>query len=131
MTDLWAILVVLGACVLGSFGPILIKLGVNRHKARPTAAVPATGIRGFVNLAFAMATNWHILAGIAVYGVSSILFIPALRGGDLSVLYPLVASSYIWVSIWSVLFLKERMTALKILGIVLIIAGISCIGFGA
>jgi drug/metabolite transporter (DMT)-like permease len=47
------------------------------------------------------------------------------------VLYPLVASSYIWVSIWSVLFLKERMTALKIVGIVLIIAGISCIGFGA
>jgi uncharacterized membrane protein len=129
MTELWAILVVLGACVLGSFGPILIKLGVNKHKAHPLPAVPAGGIRGLVNLAFAMATNWFIIAGIAVYGVSSILFIPALRGGDLSVLYPLVASSYIWVSIWSVLFLKERMTALKIIGIILILAGISFIGY--
>ena len=129
MTQLWAILLVLGACVLGSFGPVFIKKGVNKHKERP--AIPAKGIKALFNLAFAIATNWRIIVGLVFYGLSSVLFIPALRGGDLSVLYPLVASSYIWVSIWSVLFLKERMTALKIIGIVLIIAGISCIGFGA
>jgi multidrug transporter EmrE-like cation transporter len=129
MTELWAILLVLGACVLGSFGPILIKKGVNKHKTLPPSH--KKGLARLVELAFALAFNWGIVAGIAVYGLSSILFIPALRGGDLSVLYPLVASSYIWVSIWSALFLKERISAFKIVGIVLIIAGISCIGIGA
>ena len=129
MTQLWAILLVLGACVIGSFGPILIKKGVNRQKALPTSQ--KKGLAKIIGLALSLAFNWRIVAGIAVYGISSILFIPALRGGDLSVLYPLVASSYIWVSIWSVLFLKERMSAMKMAGIVLIIAGISCIGIGA
>jgi multidrug transporter EmrE-like cation transporter len=129
MTELWAILLVLGACVIGSFGPILIKKGVNKHKERP--APVKKGLAGLIHLALSLATNWRIIAGIGCYGVSSILFIPALRGGDLSVLYPLVASSYIWVSIWSVIFLKERMTTLKIVGIGIIIAGISVIGLSA
>jgi multidrug transporter EmrE-like cation transporter len=118
MTELWAMLLVIVACLVGSFGPILMKKGMNVH--RPS---------GLFAQALALAMNWRIILGVAVYVFSILLFLPALRGGDLSVIYPLAASQYIWVSVWTVLFLKERMTPLKILAVVLIIAGISVIGY--
>jgi uncharacterized membrane protein len=60
-----------------------------------------------------------------------LLFIPALKGGDLSVLYPFVALAYIWVSLLSVKFLGEKMNKFKWLGIALIIIGVSFIGIGS
>jgi len=59
------------------------------------------------------------------------IFIPALRGGDLSVLYPFVSLSYIWVMLLSIKMLGEKMTKLKWLGILLIISGVSLIGLGS
>ena len=66
-----------------------------------------------------------------MYGISTILFIPALKGGELSVLYPFVALAYIWVSLLSVKFLGEKMNKVKWLGIALIILGVSFIGLGS
>ena len=36
-----------------------------------------------------------------------------LKGGDLSILYPFVALTYIWVSLLSVKFLGEKMNLIK------------------
>ena len=71
------------------------------------------------------------MGGVALYGVGTVLFIPALRGGDLSVLYPFVSLNYIWVSLLSVRFLGEKMNRLKWLGVALIILGVSFIGIGS
>ena len=48
----------------------------------------------------------------------------------MSVLYPLVSLGYIWALLWSVLFLKERLTRNKVFGLLLIVLGIVLIGFG-
>ena len=118
MAELWAMLTVIGACLLGSFGPILIKKGTVRiHHTQ-----------GIKQLIISIITNWQLISGLALYGISALIFIPALRGGDLSVLYPLVSTSYIFVSIWSVLILHERMTRLKWFGIAVIIAGVVLVG---
>ena len=55
----------------------------------------------------------------------------SLRGGEVSVLYPIIATSYIWVSFLSIFFLNESMNNFKWLGVTSIIAGIILIGYGS
>lgn len=112
MTELWAIMVVIFACFIGSFAPILIKKATTKEFK-------------------AMLFDKNLIAGLVLYGISTIIFIPTLRAGELSVLYPFVATTYVWVCVWSVKFLNEKMTKLKWIGIGLILIGVSFIGFGS
>ena len=114
-TQLWAVGLVLLGTIVGAFGPILLKRGSN-----------AFGLS-----IYALLRNYNVLFGIFLYGISSLIFIPALRGGDLSVLYPFVSVNYIWVSLLSVKFLNEKMNSLKWFGILLIIVGVSVIGLAS
>ena len=91
-TELWAIGLVIFASMLGSFGPILLKKGSARFRFNIKALI----------------TNYQLIGGLLFYGIGTILFIPALKGGELSVLYPLVATVYIWVSLLSIKFLNEN-----------------------
>lgn len=111
-TELWAIALVLAANAIGSFGPIYLK-------------------KASVDFNFSLKTlfNKHLLAGLFFYGVGTILFVSALKGGEISVLYPLVATVYIWVSFLSLKMLDEKITLFKIVGILLIILGVCFIGF--
>lgn len=111
-TQLWAIGLALLSVAIGAWGPILLKKGA--HKL---------SFNIFHNM-----KNFNLIAGIAVYGVATIIYLAALRGGELSVLYPLVSLSYPAVAILSVWLLGERMNWVKWLGIVCILAGISLIG---
>ena len=52
----------------------------------------------------------------------------ALRHGELSVLYPLISLSYVWVAILSVLIFHETMTPIRIAGILTIIGGVATLG---
>ncbi|MBI2138447.1 EamA family transporter [Candidatus Woesearchaeota archaeon] len=112
--ELWSIALVLLASFLGSFGPIFIKKG---------SAKASFSIR-------ALLSNYHLLFGFFLYAVGTALFIPALKGGSLSVLYPLVSTTYIWVALWSMILLKEKMNVMKWAGIAVIIIGVSLIGIG-
>ena len=69
-------------------------------------------------------TNWQVIIGICLYAVGAAILIIALRGGDLSILYPIIATSYIWVSLMSMYFFGELMNIYKWLGVAFIIIGI-------
>lgn len=114
-TELWAMVLVMSATLVGAFGPILLKKASEKK---------LSNIRSILS-------NYHLFGGVALYGVGTIIFILALRGGDLSILFPLVALTYIWVSLLSVKFLGEKMNKMKWLGILLIIIGVSFIGLGS
>ena len=113
-TQLWAIGLVLLASFVGSSGPIFLK------KFSPS-----------LTLRFSSLWNKWFILGFTAYALGTILFIPALRGGELSVLYPLVATTYIWVCLWSIRFLHEAMNVQKWLGIALIVCGVALIGLGS
>ena len=68
--------------------------------------------------------NYKFFIGAILYALSAVLFVVALKYGDLSLLYPIIATSYIWVSLFSNVFLREEFPLFKWLGIILIIAGI-------
>ena len=114
-TKLWAALLVLFTTLLTSSAQILYKLGS-------------------ANLTFdiiKILTNYYLLAGIFLYSIGGILMIVSFRGGDVSVLYPIIATSYIWVSFLSIRFLGETMNIFKWLGVITIIIGIIAIGYGS
>lgn len=109
-----ASVVVIIGCIIGAFGSLYLKKGAD--KASP-------------NL-FKLITNYEIILGIMFYAVSVIMFIFALKGNPLSIIYPLVSTSYIWIAFFSIRFLDERMNLMKWLGIFYIVFGVVCIGIG-
>ena len=76
-------------------------------------------------------SNWELLAGMILYGIAAVMLIYALKSGDLNVLYPIVATSFIWVTILSYAIFHESLSHYKILGVASILAGISIIGIGS
>jgi len=113
-TELWSILLVFIGTIIGSFGALYLKIGSKDI---------SINIKKLIR-------NYKLILGFVFYGISSIFFIIALTGGELSVLYPLCAASYIWVCFLSMKFLNEKMNRLKWLGIITIVIGIIFIGIG-
>ncbi|MBS3141790.1 EamA family transporter [Candidatus Woesearchaeota archaeon] len=114
-TELWAIGLVVIASLAGALGPIMFKKAAQRLKRSPLALLK----------------NYYLFAGAGFYALGTILFIPALKGGELSVLYPFVSLTYVWVSLLSVFLLKERMNMVKWSGVACIIIGVTLIGIGS
>ncbi|MBI2578464.1 MAG: EamA family transporter [Candidatus Aenigmarchaeota archaeon] len=75
--------------------------------------------------------NVIVIAGFLAYGIAALLFLHALRDGQLSVLYPIWSLSFVWVFLASSMLLKETVTLLNWFGIILIMAGVSLAGRGA
>ena len=115
-TKWWAIALMIPCTIFTSTGQILYKVGVNEITTELSTI--------FFNL--------PLIAGVISYGIGLILLILAFRGGELSVLYPIIATGYIWVSLASsYLFETDSMTLNKWAGVIIIILGITLIGWGA
>jgi len=72
--------------------------------------------------------TWPILIGLMLYTIGWIVFITALKDGDLTVVFPIVATSYIIAAIYAVMIFNEQITMLRWIGIALIFAGVAMIG---
>jgi uncharacterized membrane protein len=80
---------------------------------------------------FSMVTNHFLVIGVLTYALAAAMMLVALKHGDLSVLYPMVAASYIWVSLLSPMFFPtDSMNITKWFGIILVVAGVSAVGLG-
>jgi len=87
-----SVALVFGCTLFGAAAQILFKFGANAL----TSGSP-----------LAMATNLQLVAGCGLYGVSTVLLVLALRDGKLSILYPVISLTYVWVALLSVAFFKE------------------------
>jgi undecaprenyl phosphate-alpha-L-ara4N flippase subunit ArnE len=100
---------------LTSAAQILYKIGANK------LVVTVMGIL----------TNYHLISGLILYIIAGIILIVALKGGDVTVLYPIVATSYVWVALLSSFFLGEIINVYKWTGILIIISGIIFVTLGS
>jgi multidrug transporter EmrE-like cation transporter len=101
--------------ILGAAAQIFMKWGAN-HLANP-------GLIG-------MATNMPLMAGYTLYGFSTVLLVLALKDGELSLLYPVIALTYVWVTALSFLIFHDHVNAFKVAGIVIIVAGVVVLSRG-
>ncbi len=88
--------------------------------------------KGLVSLNFSDGLsflNLFIILGFVSYGFGFILMLLALKSGELSVLYPIIATSFIWISIFSPIFFPtDVMNLWKWGGVILIIISVSLLG---
>jgi drug/metabolite transporter (DMT)-like permease len=86
--------------------------------------------RGADNLQFdikLLLTNYHLIIAVAVYCVSTVLYVYALNKENLSILYPIIATSYIWTLLFSKIFLKEPIGLTSWAGVFFILLGVTLI----
>jgi multidrug transporter EmrE-like cation transporter len=109
-----SVLLVFMCTLLGAAAQILMKLGM----AHFTLSLPG------------ILTNYPLLAGYALYGCNTLMLILALRDGELSMLYPIIALTYVWVTLLSYVLLAEPPNLYKNLGIATIVIGVAVLGRG-
>jgi len=64
-----------------------------------------------------------------MYGVNTFLMALALKGHELSRLYPIIALTYVWVTILSIFLLPgEHLNFFRTIGIGFIVGGVSVLG---
>ncbi|MFH1850486.1 MAG: hypothetical protein ABH879_10000 [archaeon] len=114
-TKAWAIMLIVSCTIFSSAGQYFFKAG---------AAKLVFDLAGLI-------TNYNIMLGFLLYGIACAGMIIALKNGELSVLYPFVSLSFVWVSAVSVYVLGETLTAANWGGVAVIIAGVSLLGYGA
>lgn len=76
---------------------------------------------------FEMIKNKNLYIGGGLYFSSAVLNIWVLRYLDYSVVLPLTSFTYIWTMVLAYIILKEKITAKKITGIMLILIGAICV----
>jgi multidrug transporter EmrE-like cation transporter len=114
-TSRLAVYLMICCTIFTSLGQILWKFGINKIDFNYYLTI--------FNLPF--------ILGFVSYGVGWIFLMLAFRKGELSVLYPIIATSYIWVSLISpLLFPTDSMTLVKWIGVTIILFGVTMIGIG-
>ncbi|MCX6865832.1 MAG: hypothetical protein NTV46_06345 [Verrucomicrobia bacterium] len=102
------------ASLLGATGQFLYKSG---------AARAGTGMWSYL-------FNLRLLGGVACYVAVMVLFIAAFkRGGALSVLYPIYASSFIFSAIGAWWIYGEPLRAVNFAGMALLVVGMCLMGW--
>ena len=76
-------------------------------------------------------TNWPLALGFIIYCLAALLIIIALKFIDMSIVFPLLATSFAWVSLLSVFYLKEVLTAMNWTGVGIIVLGVILLSRGA
>ena len=75
-----------------------------------------------------MIASVPLVSGYSLYGISTMLLVLALRDGELSILYPVIALTYVWVTLLSLHFFHEKVNLYKLVGVAVVVAGVAIIG---
>ncbi len=106
-----AIMLVVLCTLLTSIAQVLWKFAAN------------TGLQG-------MFLSWQLWTGFVLYAFGAAILIRSFKDGEVSVLFPIIATSYIWVTLLSNHYFQEPITHFKWLGIASIVFGITTLGVG-
>ena len=107
---------ILLAVMLGATGQIVMKKGMQIY-----GEVSASSVWGQL---IPILKTPQVLIGFICYGVSAILWIAVVSNVDLSLAYPMVSLAYVIVFIASWLLLGEQISALRVVGLLIIVAGV-------
>lgn len=98
------------AAFFGAFGQYSYKLGAAKLKTTP------------------IYQNWEIMLGMVLFTAVMVLFIIAFKlGGKISVTYPVYSITFIFGAAIGIFHGKESWSLLQLLGIALVVVGISLV----
>ena len=117
---------VLVAVTLVVTGQTLLKVGMTRVGpiGRDRLREPGALVRD-------VASRWQVWVGLALYALSAATWILALATVPLSVAYPFLGLSYVFIAGISVIALGEWLTPAQWLGIGLVVVGVVTVALTA
>lgn len=115
---------VLGCTVFAAAAQVLMKFGAGH----PMPSLAPASLSSLSAFALALLGNLPLLGGYLMSAATAFLLILALRDGELSMLYPIIAMTYVWVNLLSMYFFHEQMNLWKATGIALVIGGVALLG---
>src|SRR4051812_3311674 len=107
------LVILLIGLVFESTGVVLLKKGMNR-----LGKVTTVNISEVIRIVKAAATNSHILLGIFFEALFFICLLILMSESDISFLWPMTALSFVFSTMAALLFLHERVTPLRWVGVV-------------
>ena len=105
---LWVIALVIFCSMLGGVAQILLKKGSDT----------------FVLTVKDILTNYSLITGLFLYGLAFVLYLFALRFERVTILYPIISLSYIFVLFLSWKFFGESISFLQYIGAFMIVCGV-------
>lgn len=110
------------AIILNALANVLMKIG-----ALKLGSLKDLNLTGIV---FKFITNQYLIFGILFFAINIILYIIILTKINISIVYPIWTSGgFLLITAFSVLYLKESLGALQILGIILMASGITLLAY--
>ena len=103
--------------VLGAAAQLLMKAGA-QQQTHDSA----------MHMLLAIFRTPTLFIGFSLYGLSAALLVVALKYGELSILYPVIALTYVWVTGLSVLVYNESINPMKLLGLTAVVIGVAILG---
>ena len=86
------------------------------------------GAQGIISNDLLSYGNPFVILGLAAYAGAAVLMILSLRSGKVSILFPLLAASYVLIALLSPLFFpSDQMNTWKWIGVLLIIVSLSAL----
>ena len=107
---------------LSAIAQIALKTGMSSHRIQ-TAIQNTTGI----GLAWDIATDWRVIFGLALYFLGALVWLLVLAKVDVTMAYPFVGLGFILTMIMGAWFLSEPVGVTRIVGTLLIVAGVALI----
>lgn len=112
-TPIASIIMFLAASLLGALGQFLYKTGSDAGNGNVGSYL----------------FNTRLLGGVACYIAVMVLFVAAFKkGGALSVLYPVYATTFIWAAIISLVFFGTEIKPINMAGMALLVGGMYLMG---
>jgi multidrug transporter EmrE-like cation transporter len=122
-------LLVFVCTLIGAVAQILVKEGTGHLGAGHITLGDVAHHPGlFFSFCISIITNFKLFCGYLLYGVMTFLMALALKGRELSRLFPIIALTYVWVTVLSVFLLGEHMNFFRSIGIAFIVGGVPVLG---
>lgn len=115
-----SVLLVFCCTLLGAGAQVLFKLGANTLNGKTLAQVLANPLP--------IILNPLLLGAYSLYGINTAMLTLALRKGQLSILYPVISLTYVWVTLLSMMIFNEHMNLMKAIGLTIVVAGVAVLG---
>ena len=112
------LMLILGAVLLGVVGQLSMKHGMGR------VVMKLGGVGELASSLVRALSQPFVTAGVALYAVSALVWLVVLSRVELSFAYPMVSIGYIAVVILSKLIFHEQVSAVRIVGTLVICAGV-------
>ena len=122
-------LLVFACTVIGALAQILVKQGTGELGAHITLGQAFQHPNLVARFCLGVITNLKLFMGYGMYGINTFLMALALKGRELSRLYPIIALTYVWVTMLSIFMLPdEHLNFFRTIGIAFIVGGVSVLG---